>query len=366
MKVPFLDLARQNEPFLDDFTLDFKRIAISGKYVSGESVKKFESTLSKTLNGLEVVACNSGTSAIFIILQSLGIGPGDEVIVPAMTFVATAEAVIQAGAIPVIGDINPLTRNLDVAELSKLLTQRTKAVVFVHLHGNMSGIKEVSAFAKTNNLALIEDAAQALGATLDGRRIGEFGDAAALSFYPGKNLGALGEGGAVVTSSYEICHQSRLIRNWGSEEKYKHVRRGGNYRMDELQAALLTRKLQELPKYNQHRRLLASIYNKELDLEIVNLPIANDGSVYHIYSILLEKRDDLREFLGSSGVETGIHYPQSLDQISSWSNYLKGNLSPHNSQLFASRNLSLPISDHHTLEEIGYVVDRVNSYLAKQ
>jgi dTDP-4-amino-4,6-dideoxygalactose transaminase len=362
MKVPFLDIARQNKPFLGDFISDFQEIATSGMYVSGKYTVKFEKEIAHFHGVSHAIACNSGTSALVLILQGLGIGIGDEVIVPAMTFIATAEAVIQVGANPVSVDIDPLTRNMSAEAAERAINEKTKAIIFVHLHGSMSGVKEIKDLADSRNLFLVEDGAQAHGAKLDDLAIGSYGVAAALSFYPGKNLGALGEGGAVLTNSAHLESALRLTRSWGSIEKYDHTYRGSNYRMDEIQAAFLSRKLASLSDFNTRRKELAIFYKESLSSSSHRVPVDFESNVFHIFSLQVKNRGLLAGYLGARDIQTGIHYPSTIQDLPGWKNLIKTPFPTPNALNFANTNLSLPLSDHHTLEEIAYVAMSINDF----
>jgi dTDP-4-amino-4,6-dideoxygalactose transaminase len=362
MKVPFLDLARQNEPFLSGYFEDFQEIATSGMYVSGKFTAKFERDLAIFHHVNHAVSCNSGTSALVLILQALGVGVGDEVIVPAMTFIATAEAVVQVGATPVAVDIDPQTRNMSVDAAERVINIRTKAIIFVHLHGSLAGVKQIKELADSRQLLLVEDAAQAHGGKIENRGIGNFGIAAALSFYPGKNLGALGEGGAVLTNSNELEVSLRLTRSWGSIHKYDHTYRGSNYRMDEMQAAFLLRKLKALEGFNISRLKFAKVYREAIDDRGLNYSPDFDSNVFHIFSVLVEERDALAEFLSNCGIQTGIHYPSPIQYLPGWKNLVKSPFPTPQADYFAKCNLSLPLSDHHTLGEIEYVCDALQGY----
>ncbi len=362
MKVPFLDLARQNEPFLKDFLRDFQEIASSGMYVSGRFTRQLEENLAAFHHVRHVVSCNSGTSALVLILQGLGVGIGDEVIVPAMTFVATAEAVVQVGATPISVDIDPQTRNMSVEAAERAISKDTRAIIFVHLHGSMAGVKQIESLAISKNLFLIEDAAQAHGAQLDNLGVGEYGVAAALSFYPGKNLGALGEGGAVLTNSSELESSLRLARSWGSIKKYDHTYRGSNYRMDEIQAAFLLRKLKALSEFNITRLTLARIYKESLVDLGCNIPTDFLSSVFHIFSIQVKNREMLSSYLADQGIQTGIHYPSTIQKLPGWKNLIRTPYPTPNADTFAQSNLSLPLSDHHTPAEIYYVCKAVSDF----
>jgi dTDP-4-amino-4,6-dideoxygalactose transaminase len=367
MKVKFLDLASQNSEIREELLKVLPEVLDSGHYVSGKFVEKFESKFALAIGTRFAVACNSGTSALYLALTACGIGPGDEVIVPNMTFIATIEAVVQAGATPVVLEVDRLHWNLNSSLLVEAISPKTKAIIFVHLHGNPSGILEVSKVAKQNNLLLIEDVAQAHLAESPIGKAGSIGDVAAFSFYPGKNLGAIGEGGCVTTNSETIFEKVKLIRNWGSKVKYVHEIRGSNYRMDELQAAFLSIKLDKLPEWTKRRQDLAIIYNDFFDKFGIKRPQVQESHkhVYHIYAICVPNRDYLRDLLAKSHIDTGIHYPEAITEIAPWTQFLKHPRDDGTSTDLARNFLSMPISDQLKTVEVDYVVQELDKILSK-
>jgi dTDP-4-amino-4,6-dideoxygalactose transaminase len=367
MKIKFLDIASQNSEVREELLKIVPEIIDSGQYVSGKFVEKFESKFASAIGSKFAIACNSGTSALYLALTACGIGPGDEVIVPNMTFIATIEAVVQTGAVPVVLEVDQFYWNLDSTLIAKSITSKTKAIIFVHLHGNPSGILEVKQIAKQNDLLLIEDAAQAHLAETPLGKAGSIGDVAAFSFYPGKNLGALGEGGCVTTNSESIFEKTKLIRNWGSKIKYVHDVRGSNFRMDELQAAFLAIKLEKLPEWTRRRREIACVYNDLFDEFKIKRPAVqeNHQHVYHIYAACLPNRDGLRDRLTQKNIETGIHYPQAISDISPWAQFLKFSAGDRTSRFLAENFISLPISDQLKVEEVEYVVEQLGIFFSE-
>lgn len=365
MTVRFLKLNEQNMSLVNDLEVAFKRVLSSGSYVSGNEVKNFESEFAGMHNVKYAVACNSGTSALYLSLVALGISYGDEVIVPGMTFIATIEAVAMTGATPVVVDVDEYTLNLNVACVEEGLSSKTKAVVFVHLHGNSSGIIEMAEFCRSKGIPLLEDAAQAHFSGHTGVSVGNFGAAAAFSFYPGKNLGAIGEGGCVITNDIEIAERMRLIRNWGSKKKYVHEVRGGNYRMDELQAAFLSAKLKYIRNWTETRRNLAKDYFTALREVAQHLPTIEAGAdhVFHIFALRLDRRHDLKDFLQQHDIDTGIHYPDPISELKPWQSLMKIVGNQTNSRLASQQLLSLPISESHSKDEIKYVSELVLRFL---
>jgi dTDP-4-amino-4,6-dideoxygalactose transaminase len=282
-----------------------------------------------------------------------------------MTFVATIEAVVQVGAKPVVVEVDFNNWNLNSSLVGKAITSKTKAIIFVHLHGNPSGILKVRQVATKYDLFLIEDAAQAHLAETPSGNAGSIGDAAAFSFYPGKNLGAIGEGGCVTTNSEEIFEKAKLIRNWGSKYKYKYDVRGSNYRMDELQAAFLNIKLQKLPEWTRRRQEIATLYNSFFDNKGIQRPQVQQGygHVYHIYSICIPNRDNFREYLAKNDIESGIHYPQAINEISPWEKFLSFTIGDGTSRFLAQNFLSLPISDQLSFKEVDYILEKIDAEL---
>jgi len=351
-----MDLKSQNFEVRGELVNHFLSVLDSGNYVSGVHVEQFERDFAASHDSDYAIACNSGTSALEIILKSLDIGPGDEVIIPALTFVATMEAVVSVGATPILLDVNPETWNLSINSVRQNISNRTKAIIFVHLHGSAAGIVEMARLASEQGIHLIEDAAQAHLARAEGTSVGKFGIAAAFSFYPGKNLGALGEGGAIVTQSEALQTRAKLIRNWGAAKKYVHETRGSNYRMDELQAGFLRIKLQKLPVWTEKRRQLSETYNEFFDSCGIKRP-HNTGidHSYHIYAIRVKRREDLAREFSLHGIEHGIHYPSSLDLMKPWSSFFKVPGTPNVSQVLSREFLSLPLHESLQEEDLKYI-----------
>ena len=283
----------------------------STQFVLGKEVAAFEEEFAAYSGGKFGIGVNSGTSALHLALLAGGIKPGDEVITVSCTFVATVAAIDYAGARPVFVDVDPLTHNMDASQVEAAITERTRVIMPVHLHGQPADLDPLLEIARRHRLLVIEDAAQAHAAEYKGRRVGSIGDLGCFSFYPGKNLGAYGEGGMVVTHNEEFAHTIRMLRDWGQERKYHHVLKGFNYRMEGVQGAILRVKLRHLDAWTEARRRHAAGYNELLaDVEVqkpVEMPYAKH--VYHVYAIRTPKRDLLQESLQAQGIQTGIHYP---------------------------------------------------------
>lgn len=364
-KIKFMDLKSQNGYVRQDLIDHFLEVLDSGNYVSGKFVASFEDAFAKAHEASSAVACNSGTTAIEIILRSLNIGPGDEVIIPAMTFVATMEAVVATGATPVLVDVDETTWTLSRNTVIGSVTPKTKAIIFVHLHGSSAGIEEIAALAREKDVFLVEDAAQAHLARSAGISVGNFGIAAAFSFYPGKNLGALGEGGAIVTNSASLDESARLIRNWGAKQKYVHIARGSNFRLDELQAGFLEIKLKELPAWTAKRQALAKIYDDYFDSKQIMRPFATGiFHAYHIYAIRVSNREKVASSLADHGIDTGIHYPSSLEVMEPWNEFFRFDQEPKTANLLSQQFLSLPLHESLEPEDIHYICSTLNEVIS--
>jgi len=309
--VPFLDLKAQYESIKDDIHSAVTAVLASTQYTLGREVAAFEEEFAAYSGGKFGIAVNSGTSALHLALLAAGIGPGDEVITVSCTFVATAAAIDYTGAKAVFVDVDPETLNMDAGKVEAAITRRTKAILPVHLHGQPADLDPILEIAGRHGLKVIEDAAQAHGAEYRGRRVGSIGDLGCFSFYPGKNLGAYGEGGMVVTDNEEYAQTIRMLRDWGQERKYHHVLKGFNYRMEGIQGAILRVKLRHLEAWTEARRRHAALYNELLAGSGVATPVEAPDvrHVYHVYAIRTPYRDSLQAALQSKGIQTGIHYP---------------------------------------------------------
>ena len=304
----------------------------------------------------------NGLDALRLILLALGIGKGDEVLVPANTFIASALAISYVGAKPVLVDPDRETALITPEEAAKHITGKTKAIMVVQLYGRVANMEGFAALTKKNHLALIEDAAQAHGAERKGKKAGTFGQAAGFSFYPGKNLGALGDAGAVATDDPEIARKVRILSNYGSETKYHHDLAGVNSRLDELQAAMLRVKLPHLADWTAERRRIAAVYHTNIRNKKIRLLAHDAGNVYHIYPIFTRERDELQTYLEQAGIHCLIHYPIPIHLQKAYAGlgYAEGDF-PAAEEL-ARTELSIPLYPGMTEEQIGYVVDRINRF----
>lgn len=362
MNIPFFDLGpahRQIEPQLDAAWSLVKR---RGQFILGEQVDEFERRFAAYCDAEHAIGVGNGLDAIALILQALSIGPGDEVLVPASGFIATWLAVAKVGAHPVPVECEEQTSNISPEAARRALTSRTKAIVPVHLFGRPAELEPLCRIAEDAGIFLVEDAAQAHGATYQGKRIGTFGIASAFSFYPTKNLGAMGDGGAIVTNDRGLDGNIRLLRNYGSRVKYQHEIAGINSRLDELQAALLSAKLEHLNAWNAERRRIAAAYNAALgpvaDLHITP-PADHLESVWHLYTIRSPRRDALAAALSQHGVQTMIHYPVPPHLQPAFAHLRFETGSFPVSERISAEILSLPLWPGMTAEQINYVKDAV-------
>lgn len=363
--IPLLDLNRQYEQINNEIQPAIAGVFERGDFILGVGVDTFEQAFAKYCGAAHCVAVNSGTSALIIALRTIGVGSGDEVLLPAHTFIATAEAVHYVGATPVFVDIDPETYLIDIADAEKKITPRTKVIIPVHLYGNMVPMGAVCVLAEKYNIIILEDACQAHGATQDAKQAGSFGLIGAFSFYPGKNLGAYGEGGALVTNDDRIAHEARALRNHGCHERYVHTMMGYNMRMDGIQGAVLAAKLKYLDKWNAARATHAHSYRAELsgvgDIQFSKIHEANISN-NHLFVIQTARRDELQTYLKNKDIVTGIHYPIPihLQDAFKYLGLLSGYL-PQTERV-CKRILSLPLFPEMTVEERMYVIQCIKEF----
>jgi dTDP-4-amino-4,6-dideoxygalactose transaminase len=361
MKIPFVDLKALHEPIRADLSAAIDRVMRNCSFIQGAEVKAFEDAFAQYVGARHCVAVNSGTAALHLALLALGIGPGDEVITVPHTFIATSEAISAVGAHPVFVDVDPVSYTMDPKKVEAAITSRTKALLPVHLYGNVADMDALLAIAKRHNLTLVEDACQAHGARYKDRMAGSMGAAGCFSFYPGKNLGACGEGGAMVTNDDAVAHKVRMLREHGSIKKYEHSFPGYNFRMEGLQGAVLAVKLPHLDGWNDRRRAIAKRYDERLANSGIVLPAEESYArhVYHLYVIQAEDREALRDYLAQRGIETGLHYPIPLHQSEAYASlgYRTGDF-PVTEKL-AQRIVSLPMYPDMSLEAADYVADAI-------
>jgi dTDP-4-amino-4,6-dideoxygalactose transaminase len=371
--IPYADLRAQYRSIKGEIDEAVLRVLDSAQYVLGPEVTAFEQEFSAYCGAADTVAVNSGTSALHLALLAAGVGPGDEVITVPFTFVATVSAIVYTGATPVFVDVEPEYLTMDPAAIERVITPRTKAIVPVHLYGQPADMDPILAVARRRNLVVIEDAAQAHGADYQGRRCGSIGDIAAFSFYPGKNLGAYGEGGAAVTSNPAFARTMRMLRDWGAEKKYEHRLKGFNYRMDGVQGAILRVKLRHLERWTEARRSHAARYDARLADTGIPTPRVRPGSthVYHVYTVRIpdrgiRDRDSHAAALREQGIQTGIHYPipVHLQPAHADLGYRPGSF-PH-AERASSEVLSLPMFPELTEAQIDTVVAAMRALVAPQ
>lgn len=366
MKVPFVDLKAQYLSLKEELDAAILEVVANTAFVAGKFAAKFESEFAGYVGASGCVAVANGTDALEIALAALGIGPGDEVIVPANTFFATAEAVANVGADVVFVDCEPRCYNIDTTKIEEKITPRTKAIIPVHLYGLPADIDEVVRLAKKHNLKVIEDCAQAHGARFNGQTVGTFGDVATFSFYPGKNLGAYGDAGAIVTNDATIAERCRLIANHGQPTKYRHTVVGRNSRMDGIQGAVLSVKLRYLDTWLDARRAHANRYNNLLADSGISLPFApgDRTHTYHLYVIRVNDRDAVAAKLAEAGIDSGLHYPTALPFLEAYSrkNYEPSDFPVAHSQM--GELLSLPMYAELTDEMIEYVCENLRSVVS--
>lgn len=361
MKVPFVDLQSMHRSLEPELLEVFSRVLHSSTFVLGPEVKEFESAFAEYVGTSHCVALSNGTAALHLSLLALGVGPGDEVITVSHTFIATAEAISAVGAQPIFVDIDPVSYTMDPALLARAISPRTRAIIPVHIYGQTADMDAILEVANRHGIPVIEDACQAHGAEYKGHRAGSLGAAGCFSFYPGKNLGACGEGGAVTTDDPDLAHRIAMWRDHGSRQKYVHQFPGLNMRMDGVQGGVLAVKLKHLDRWNEERRNVAAQYATTLSGTDIVLPAEKSWGrhVYHLYVIQADDRDTLRQRLQQAGIETGLHYPIPLHLQEAYvsSGYKRGSFPV--TEALAGRLLSLPIYPGMSSESVARVAAEV-------
>ena len=355
--IPYADLRAQYRSIQPEIDTAVLRVLDSTQFVLGDEVAAFEQEFAAYCGASEAVGVNSGTSALHLALLAAGVGPGDEVITVPFTFVATAAAIVYTGARPVFVDIDAGTYTMAPSQIERAITSRTKAIVPVHLYGHPADMDPILDLARRHGVPVVEDAAQAHGAEYNGRRCGSMGTLAAFSFYPGKNLGAYGEGGAVVTNDAALAKKVRLLRSWGEERRYEHSVKGFNYRMDGIQGAILRVKLRHLEAWTEARRTRAAEYAQAFAGSGVVMPIERPDCrhVYHVYAVRLSHRDSTRAAVQGADIQTGVHYPIPIHLQPAHADlgYRHGDFPV--SEAAASQVLSLPMFPEMTSEQVQTV-----------
>jgi dTDP-4-amino-4,6-dideoxygalactose transaminase len=363
--IPLVNLQRQYQQLAPDIDAAIKGVCTRGDFVLGRAVEEFETAFAAYSGARHCIGVASGTDALHLTLRALGIGPGDEVILPANTFIATAQAVWNCGASPVLVDCDLRTATIDTSAAAAAITERTRAIMPVHLYGQPADMDPLLALARDHRLHVVEDAAQAHGAAYRGRPCGSMGIAAWFSFYPGKNLGAYGDGGAITTNDDGLAQEIRLLRNWGSTVKYVHTRMGFNSRLDTMQAAVLQVKLPHLDTWNARRNEVANAYQAGLagcaSLGIIERASWTSKHAYHLFVVRALKghRDEILKAIQAKGIGAGIHYPIAIHQQEAFKPLLKGTASFPNTERLASDIFSLPLCGDIRDDEVKTVIDAV-------
>lgn len=365
MKVPFLDFAPMHDELHEQLTEKFNKVLAANYFILGHEVEEFENKFAAFCGAKHVLGCGNGLDALILALRALEIGDGDEVIVPSNTYIATALAVSYVGATPVFVEPTLDTFNIDPNRIDEKINAKTKAIIAVHLYGRAADMDAVNAIAKKHNLKVVEDCAQAHGALYKGRKIGTLSDIAGFSFYPGKNLGALGDAGAVVTNDDELAKKVSMLRNYGSQVKYVHEMKGTNSRLDEFQAGFLAVKLQNLEKWNAERERIARRYIAEVKNPLIKLPQASNDeyqNVWHIFAVLCDRRDDLEKFLNGNGIGTNKHYPTPMHLQGAYKDLgiKKGELPL--AEKISACELSIPIYYGMTEAQVDHVIATLNAF----
>ena len=364
MNIPFVSFLPMERELDEELRGAFERVYKASWYIEGKEDETFEKSFAEFCGTNYCIGVGNGLDALMLALKALGVGEGDEVIVPSNTFIATALAVTYTGARPVFVEPRIETFNIDPALIEEKITDKTKAIMPVHLYGQACDMDPVMDIARRHGLYVVEDCAQAHGATYKGKKIGSFGDAAGFSFYPGKNLGALGDAGAVVTNNEELAVKVRALGNYGSDYKYHHIYKGNNSRLDELQAAFLSAKLPHLDRMNAERRRIAGRYLGEIKNDRIILPSVGEDyvPVWHIFGVRCADRDDLEKWLADKGIGTNKHYPIPMHLQGCYSDlgFAEGDFPI--AEEISRTELSLPMYYGMTDEEVQYVIDAINEF----
>lgn len=363
MNVAFVDLKKQYKEIKKDIEEAISNVILDAAFINGKYVKDFENSFSKKMGTKHCIGVSNGTMALYLSLRALGIKNNDEVITAANTFIADGEAISLTGATPVFVDNDPDTFCLDTNKIEKVINENTKAIIPVHLYGQPANMDNICELAKKYNLKIVGDACQAPGAVYKDRNVGSLGDTVCYSFFPGKNLGAYGDGGAVLTNSDELADKIRMTANHGRREKYNNEFEGLNSRLDGLQAAILNAKLKYLDKWNDRRIAIANHYDKELkDIVITPKVLKRVKHIYHLYVVKIENRLDLQKYLKNKGISTGIHYPIPLPYSNAYSFYKYVKEDFPNAYKDKDKILSLPIHGSMDDNEVEYVVTNIRNY----
>lgn len=365
MKVPFADFAPMHNEIRSELDKAYKRVMDSSYFIQGKECEEFEREFAQYCDAKYCIGVATGLDALYLILKAMEIGNGDEVIIPSNTFIATALAVSYVGAKPVFVEPELTTYNIDINMVENSITSKTKAIIAVHLQGRPADMDIINEIARRHSLKVIEDAAQAHGTQYKGIKVGTLSDAAGFSFYPGKNLGALGDGGCVVTNNKQIADKVRALGNYGSDYKYHHIYKGTNSRLDELQAAFLRVKLQHLDKWNDARKLVADKYIKGITNPLIKLPLSINTEydhVYHVFAIRCERRDELEKYLSENGIGTVKHYPIPMHMQGAYKELGINDGDLPVAEEISRTIISIPIYYGMKDDEINYVIDKINQF----
>ncbi len=365
MKIPFVSLEPMHNEIKEELKNDFNEILSNNSYIMGDKLNEFQNNFASYCHTPYCIGCGNGLDALYLILRAMGIGQGDEVIIPSNTFIATALAVSYSGARPVLVEPDLKTYTINPKLIEEKINNRTKAIIAVHLYGRCADMDAINDIAKRTNIRVIEDAAQAHGALYKGKPAGSLGDAAGFSFYPGKNLGALGDGGAVTTKHENIAKSVMMLGNYGSKKKYEHILLGSNSRLDEIQAAFLTTKLNYLDKWNKERNRVADRYINEIKNPLIVLPQKEQErnyQIWHIFAVRCNIRDKFATYLNDAGIGTNIHYPLPIHHQKC---YLGLGLNKGDfpiAEEISNTILSLPLFYGMQEEEINYIIKVINDF----
>ena len=364
MRVPFVSFEPMHNELKEGLENAFHKVMEKNYFIQGSECEAFEKEFADYCDVKYCIGVDNGLNALYLILKAFEIGEGDEVIVPSNTFIATALAVSFVGATPVFVEPELVTYNIDPSRIEAAITENTKAIMPVHLQGRPADMDPIMEIAKKYNLKVIEDCAQAHGVLYKGKKVGGFGDGAGFSFYPGKNLGALGDSGAVVTNNKELADKVRALGNYGSDYKYHHIYQGNNSRLDELQAAFLSEKLSVLDKMNQERRRIADLYINGIKNSKIILPTVMDNvePVWHLFAIRCTERDSLADYLDKEGISTNMHYPIPMHLQGAYTDLCISEGTLPNAEEISKTELSLPMYYGMQDEEISYVIEKINAF----
>ena len=366
--IKFLDLPHQYQTIKPEIDNAVASVLADGAFIGGKYLDSFEKNFAEFLGASHCIGVGNGTDALEIALEAIGVKKDDEIIVPANSFIASSEAVTRAGCKVVFCDCNAKDFTISIEDLSEKITSKTRAIIAVHLYGHPCDMDTLMEVGRENDIKIIEDCAQAHGAKYKGKSIGTFGDISTFSFFPGKNLGAYGDAGAIVTNNKELADKCRMIKNHGRREKYSHEFEGRNSRLDGLQAAILDVKLKHLASWIFRRNEIAAIYSRSLaSVEKIKLPEVESWiyHAYHLYVVRVSERDSLQDFLKSQQIATGVHYPIALPNLPAYKYLGLPKTANPNASQFESEILSLPVGEHLSDEDVYYVAENIQKYLSR-